>query len=79
MYNNRIRNYRKEVGMSLEEMAKEVGISTGYLCHLERGTRRNPSTELMEKIAKTLGKTISEIFFEEEGEIWKNKKLYIVM
>ncbi len=68
MYNNRIREYRKELGISLEEMAKTVGISTGYLCHLERGTRRNPSTELMEKIAKTLGKKISEIFFEEEGE-----------
>ncbi len=69
MYNNRIRNYRKELGMSLEEMAKAVGISTGYLCHLEKGTRRNPSTELMEKIAQTLGKTISEIFFEEEGKV----------
>lgn len=66
MYNNRIRKYRKESGMSLDEMAKTVGISTGYLCHLERGTRRNPSTELMEKIAKTLKKTIPEIFFEEE-------------
>lgn len=66
MYNNRIRKYRKQSGMSLDEMAKTVGISTGYLCHLERGTRRNPSTELMEKIAKALKKTIPEIFFEEE-------------
>lgn len=65
MYKNKIRKYRKEIGMNLEEMARKVGISTGYLCHLEKGTRKNPSTQIMEDIAKTLGKTISEIFFTE--------------
>lgn len=65
MYKNSIRKYRKEKGMKLEEMARKVGISTGYLCHLEKGTRKNPSTKLMEDIAKLLGKTIIEIFFEE--------------
>lgn len=44
MYKNKIRKYRKEKGMKLEQMAKEVGISVGYLCHLEKGTRSNPST-----------------------------------
>lgn len=65
MYKNEIRKYRKEIGMNLEEMAKKVGISTGYLCHLEKGTRKNPSTKIMEDIAKILGKTITEIFFTE--------------
>lgn len=65
MYKNKIRKYRKQIGMNLEEMAKKVGISTGYLCHLEKGTRINPSTQIMEDIAKTLGKTVTEIFFEE--------------
>ena len=51
--------------MTLEEMSKIVGISTGYLCHLEKGTRENPSTSIMEKIAKTLNKTIVEVFFSE--------------
>lgn len=44
MYKNKIRYYRKQKGMTLEEMSKMVGISTGYLCHLEKGTRENPST-----------------------------------
>ena len=65
MYKNSIRKYRKEKGMKLEEIARKLGISTGYLCHLEKGTRKNPSTKLMEDIAKLLGKTIIEIFFEE--------------
>ena len=63
MYKNRIREYREAKGMNLEEMAKKAGISTGYLCHLEKGTRQNPSTKIMENIAKTLGRTVTEIFF----------------
>lgn len=66
MYKNRIREYRKVEGMTLEEMAGKIGISAGYLCHLEKGTRKNPSTKVMEKVAKILGKNIAEIFFEGE-------------
>ena len=65
MYKNKIREYRKKEGMTLEEMAGKIGISIGYLCHLEKGTRKNPSTNIMEKVAK-LGKNIAEIFFEGE-------------
>lgn len=66
MYRNKIRKYRKEKGMNLEEFSKVVGISTGYLCHLERGTRKNPSMEIMERIANSLNKTITEVFFVNE-------------
>ncbi len=64
MFKNNIKLYRKQCNMSLEEMAKKVGISTGYLCHLEKGTRANPSVEIMEKICKVLNKKISEVFFQ---------------
>ena len=67
MYKNRIREYRKQKGMLLEEMAKMIGISTGYLCHLEKGTRKNPSTEIMEKISRVLEKTVTEVFFSGGG------------
>lgn len=64
MQGNSIKKYRKDQGLNLEEMSKKIGISTGYLCHLENGTRKNPSIEVMEKISKALEKTIAEIFFE---------------
>lgn len=63
MYKNRIREYRKEKGMNLGELAIKAEISIGYLCHLEKGTRNNPSIQVMEKIAKVLGRDIAEIFF----------------
>ena len=47
MYKNKIKLYRKDEKMTLEELAKITGISTGYLCHLEKGTRNNPSTKIM--------------------------------
>lgn len=66
MYKNKIREYRKQAGMNLEEMSQKIGISTGYLCHLEKGTRKNPSTQIMEQISKVLNKTIVEVFFSQQ-------------
>ncbi len=63
MYKNKIREYRKQKGMNLDELARKAEISAGYLCHLERGTRANPSIQVMEKIARVLGKNVAEIFF----------------
>lgn len=63
MYKNKIRELRKQKGMNLDEVARKAGISIGYLCHLEKGTRANPSIQVMEEIAKVLGKNIAEIFF----------------
>jgi XRE family transcriptional regulator of biofilm formation len=62
MNNNRIRECRLKKGMSLQELADKAQISAGYLCHLEKGTRVNPSIKVIEKIAKVLGKNISDLF-----------------
>lgn len=65
MYNNKIREYRKMQGITLTKLAKEAGITPGYLCHLEKGHKKNPSMQIMENISKGLGKSIAEIFFDE--------------
>lgn len=63
MYDNKIKRFRESKNMTLKELAYRVGISAGYLSHLERGSRSNPSKEVMEKIADELDSTIPEIFF----------------
>lgn len=63
MYKNKIRKYREKKGMKLQELADRAGISAGYLSHLERGERDNPSTEVMENISIALNASIPEIFF----------------
>ncbi len=65
MYKNKIKKYRIQKGLTLKEVADKCGISAGYLCHLEKGSRKNPSIEVMQKIAKALDKTITEVFFIE--------------
>ncbi len=63
MYKNKIREYRQEKGISMKELAEKSKISIGYLSHLENGSRKNPSTEVMERIANALDASIVEIFF----------------
>lgn len=66
MYYNKLKNIRKEKGITLDGLSKTCGVSAGYLCHLENGSRTHPSIEVMEKIAKALDKTIFEIFFNQQ-------------
>lgn len=65
MYINNIEKIRKQKGMTLKNLSEISNISIGYLCHLEKGSRKNPSKRTMEKISKALNKTIAEIFFSE--------------
>lgn len=63
MRRNKIKILRKQKGITLEELSRLAGISAGYLCHLEKGSRNNPSLEVMERISKALNKNIADVFF----------------
>ena len=65
MFSNKMREIRIAQGITLEELSKKTGVSVGYLSHLERGTRNNPSIKFMDKIAYELGKSILEVFFDK--------------
>ena len=39
MYYNQIRRIRKQKEMTIQQLADLAGISAGYICHLEKGTR----------------------------------------
>lgn len=59
---NRIKEIREEQGLKQYALAKMCNLSVGYICHLEKGTRENPTYETMVKIAKALKRTIKEVF-----------------
>ena len=63
MYKNKLKYIREQKGITLLHLSKLSGVSVGYLCHLEKGSRKNPSIETMQKISKALNKSITEIFF----------------
>lgn len=63
----RIKEYRIQKGFKLNEFARTLGLAPSYLCALELGRKKNPSKEVMDKIASALGKSVPEVFYEERG------------
>lgn len=46
--------FRKQKGLTLSELAKRAKISKSYLSNIEREINRNPSIEVVKKIATVL-------------------------
>ena len=55
-----VRAARKDLGWSQEDLAFETDIDRTYISGIERGVR-NPSLDLLVKLAKTLKMTPSEL------------------
>jgi putative transcriptional regulator len=64
---NRLEEFRKEKGMSQEELAEFLEVSRQTISSLENG-RYNPSILLAFRIARFFNKSIEEIFIYEEGK-----------
>ena len=60
VFGKRVRELRKERGLSQVELAAKVGIDRSYMGFLERG-ERNPSLEVIAKIAEALSVTPDEL------------------
>lgn len=58
---NRIRQLRKEKGLTQAELGEKMQISQGYIGEIERGLV-NVSMETLDKIVKALGITLYELF-----------------
>lgn len=65
MHKNNMRDIRNSRNMTLERLSELTGVSVGYLCHLEKGTRSNPSMQVMELIAMGLESSVTEVFFNK--------------
>jgi transcriptional regulator with XRE-family HTH domain len=48
---DRLNSLRRKSGQSLQNVADAVGISKAHIWELEKGRSRNPSFELMQKLA----------------------------
>lgn len=58
---NKITQLRESEGMTQEELASEIGISRGALCHYEKN-RREPSIETIVKLADFFEVSVDYIF-----------------
>lgn len=59
---DRIRKYRELSRMTQEQLRESCSLSTGYIGHLERGTR-SPSLETLVKISQILRVSLDDLVF----------------
>lgn len=64
-YGERLRDLRRERGLTQEEVALRADITTSYYGQIERGSA-NPSVALLEKICAVMGISISDIFTDAD-------------
>ena len=56
-----IRTLREAKGMTQVALAKKARIAQSYLVRLELGERKNPSLEILKRLAKALGVPVTEL------------------
>jgi HTH-type transcriptional regulator, competence development regulator len=56
-----IKTLREEKGLSQKALATRIGVSDAYITMLETGKRKNPSLDILKKLAKALGVPVTEL------------------
>ena len=71
---NKIKEYRKKQGLTLEKLATQADISKSYLWELENRDSASPSAEKLTAIADALGVTTS-FLLDNDKRAPKEKEL----
>lgn len=69
---NRLEEFRKNTGITQEQLADMLEVSRQTISSLESG-RYNPSIILAMRIARLFGKKVEDVFIYEEGSLDENK------
>ncbi len=73
MVQNRIKQLRLLKGYSINALSEKTGVSKSYLSYIERGIQKNPSLQILSKLANSLGTTVEDLL-EEDIIIMKKRK-----
>lgn len=65
MKNLKLKAARAALDLSQQELADKVGVSRQTINAIEKGDY-NPTIQLCKSICKVLGKTLDELFWDEE-------------
>ena len=71
--NLKMKAARAGMDLSQEELAELVGVTRQTIGMIEAG-KYNPTLNLCLAICKALHKTLDELFWEEQQEIWKSEE-----
>ncbi|WP_456273080.1 helix-turn-helix domain-containing protein [Bacillus sp. AK031] len=65
MVGEKIKLLRERKGITINELAFTADISKSYISSIERGLQKNPSINVLEKIAHALGVPLDMIILDE--------------
>lgn len=68
MLGNQIQKLRREKNLTLSQLAVKTEISKSYLSHIERNIQRNPSIEILTKLASALEVNIQTLITPDPPE-----------
>lgn len=57
----KLKNLRLKRGYSINELSDRSGVSKSYLSYIERGIQKNPSLQVLSKLAHTLDTNVEEL------------------
>jgi XRE family transcriptional regulator of biofilm formation len=56
-----VKERREGLGLAREQLAKKAKVTTAYVSMMEAGKRKNPSLVVLQRLAKTLGVSLTEL------------------
>ena len=65
-HDSRLREWRKDAGLTLEDLAGLTGLSEAYLSRVERGQRRLKPLDRV-RVARAVGEPVGALFEPEFG------------
>lgn len=68
-FGQRVLLSRRDIGKKQEAVAREAGISAGYLSAIENGTASNPSVQIVEDLAVALGVSVQYLLGLSENPL----------
>ena len=71
---DKLRKRREELGLSMAELAKEAGLSAGYINNVEKGERK-PTDDALVKLAPALGFKAEELLAWADAERLGDERL----
>ncbi|USI77706.1 helix-turn-helix domain-containing protein [Sphingopyxis sp. USTB-05] len=74
----RLQNLRTAKQQSLQEVADAIGASKAHIWELEKGTAKNPSIELVRKLADYFEVSISRLVGESPDEDGDDERLLVI-
>lgn len=73
MVGENLKRIRKTKKMTLKQLEEITGITNSYISAIENGRKKNPSTEILEKLAKALDVNVVD-FYDKSVLTDKDKK-----